>query len=63
MLSVVNMLLKREVGGLEITSLIMENHGKIMELCLNSCGNPVISIRCQKVCLKANWSFRAEKFS
>ena len=38
MLSVVKMLLKGEVGGRalnshEITLLIMENHGKIMELC------------------------------
>ena len=38
MLSVVKILLKREVGGRAlnshgITSLIMENQGKIMELC------------------------------
>ena len=38
MLSVVKMPLKGEVGGsalivMEITLLIMENHGKIMELC------------------------------
>ena len=37
MLSVVKMLLKGEVGGhalvMEITLLIMENHGKIIELC------------------------------
>ena len=38
MLSVVKMALKGEVGGHalnshEITLLIMENHGKIMELC------------------------------
>ena len=34
MLSVVKMPLKGEVGILiEITLLIMENHGKIMELC------------------------------
>ena len=40
MLSVVKMLLKREVGGRafnshEVTLLIMENHGKIMELCFS----------------------------
>ena len=38
MLSVVKILLKREVGGRAlnshgITSLIMENYGKIVELC------------------------------
>ena len=38
MLCVVKMPLNGEVGGcalnvMEITSLIMENHGKIMELC------------------------------
>ena len=37
MLSVVEMLLKGEVGGnalvMEITLLIIKNHGKIMELC------------------------------
>ena len=28
---------------MEITSLIMENHGKIMEFCfLNICGNPAV---------------------
>ena len=37
-LSVVKMLLKGEIGGhvlkfMEITLLIMENHGKTMELC------------------------------
>ena len=42
MLSVVKMLLKREVGGRElnsheITSLIMKNHGIVF---LNFCGNP-----------------------
>ena len=45
-LSVVKMPLKREVGGhalkvMEITLLIMENHGKIIELCFSIfCGNP-----------------------
>ena len=37
MLSVVKMLLEGEIGGcalnIEVTLLIMENHGKIMELC------------------------------
>ena len=37
MLSVVKMPLKEEVGGralvMQITLLIMENHGKLMELC------------------------------
>ena len=45
-ISVVKILLKREVGGnalkvMEITLLIMENHGKIMELCSKFPGNPV----------------------
>ena len=44
MLSVVKMLLKREVGGHVLKSqgnYIVDN-GKIMELCfLNFCGNPV----------------------
>ena len=46
MLSVVNILLKREVGGRAlnshgITSLIMENHGKKHGMMfLNFCGNP-----------------------
>ena len=47
MLCMAKMPLKREVGGhalkvMEITCtlLIMENHGKIMDLFLNFCGNP-----------------------
>ena len=47
MLSMVKMPLKGEVGGqcilkivIEITLLIIESHGKIMELFLNLCGNP-----------------------
>ena len=62
MFSLVKMVLKREVGGhafivMEITLLIIENHGKIMELCflisvetlrfefayvnIDMCGNPI----------------------
>ena len=45
------MLLKWEVGGrelvMEITLLIMENHGIVI---LNFCGNPGVSI-CLSVCL------------
>ena len=47
MLSMVKMLLKREVGGHAFTSHgnYIVDHGKIMELCiLNSCGNPGIII-------------------
>ena len=41
MLSVVKMPLKGEVGiVMEITLLIMENHGKFMDVFLHFCGNP-----------------------
>ena len=49
MLSVVKMQLKGEVGiVMEITLLIMENYGKIMELCF------CISVGILSMCIKSH---------
>ena len=61
MLSVVKMLLKGEVRGHVLKShgnyivqqLIMENHGKIMELCFGiSVGTLIIQDRCSRLVVK-----------
>ena len=65
MLRVVKVLLKEEVGcsalnSHRITLLILENHGKIMELCfLNYYGNPALSLTAtsivHKVWVQMRW--------